>query len=173
MAIRRISPTNIFIGKRMDSVGDGTGTTEFNEDFSGGSATVARFRAPENEIVRITRTIIWLEATADFQADRYVPTIVGDLSVGINVEAIDANDALLIKFTEDEPIHTLGEYGKFSVGGSTSTDNGNNTRYFSAHFAALGLVLVEGEAVQFTLNDDFSGLKEHRFLLAGIREVIQ
>ena len=150
----------------LDTNGDGTGTTNATGDYSITPEEVY-FEAAVN--CDIHRLIIHIGDTGGIQAQDY-GNIAGGLTNGYTVKALDASQAELIDLCAGIPILTNGDIGRYCYDVDLKTW-GSGDEFIQARWtfskAGSPLHLPKGYRLSVTLNDDFTGLLQHYFMVQG------
>ena len=118
--------------------------------------------------LNVHRMIVNIEDVGNFSAGAYGNAIV--LSEGINVCVRNAADAVLVNLTGTAKVQTNAQWGAYCHDVTLhSFGQGNNTLTVRWTFANMGksISLSAGEYLSIELNDDFSGLVHHNFMLQG------
>lgn len=162
----------------LDTNGDGTGDRNAILDYSV-TPGIFKIGPPSNEqlIWYIHKIQIFIAGTGAFSGDKYgdLPALTNGIEIRIfNTNAVET----VFKFNSAEPDNNIrtnndlltisqsGVYNPFSgasKGFCAILDFGDNER-------ALKLDPKLGEELQFVLNDDFSGLQMHTFLIQGRKD---
>ena len=157
------------ISQYLDDNGDGTGSKNANGDYSLG---VENFFYKATGYTDIHRVIVSIQDSGSFRANGYGAIFgAGAPSNGILVKVIDSDDLTeLIDLTDNIGIKTNAQWGKlcydvdvkaWGVGDEFLLARWTFTRGGSPLF------LKPGQSLRFVLNDDFSGLVDHAFLIQG------
>ena len=165
-------PTPIY--RFLDENGDGTGNKNANGDYSS-TPTEFFIQPPPGQVFRIERMMILIrDSQNQFYTDRYGD--VGVLGNGIEIKTLD-DSGVLVNLTDDLPVKTNGEWGKFCYDAEVypSTMGGTDTYLrarwtFSRAGYPLRLVGDNNERLAVILNDDLTGLIEHHFHVQGYIE---
>ena len=154
----------------LDTVGDGSGTTNAVGNYSGGEEVF--FIAPAiTENFEVSRMIVSAEDTTGFQAQEY-GNLGSALGTGIVVRVSDADGVKFI--LTEEPVTTNANWGTYCFDADVkSWGSGNELLLARWTFALSGtpVRLNPGDKLEVVLNDDFSGLISHRFLTQGVTQV--
>ena len=151
----------------LDTVGDGSGSTEANINLG-----TFKFKPGAGEIAEIHRMVVHIDDGSAFSADSY-GNVVGPLTNGVLVEVRRASDdSVLIDLTSGEPIKSNGDWSHFAydldIYGFTGGRNIMAVRWtFAKGGEALKLSQHEYLAVQ--IQDDLSTLTDHKFFVHGRR----
>jgi len=149
-------------GAAYDAVGDYSSTvTQFT------------FVVPSGREAEIERMLIYIEDAGAPTAGKYGYNLV--LANGIKAYIRDANDAIVVDLTPDRAVLTNADWAAlcFDVAvldwGVASSVNTVAVRWtFAKSGAPLYLKGRDGHYLSVELNDDFTGLLSHRFLIQGI-----
>ncbi len=166
-----VGPVRSYVCRFMDTVGDGTGEKNAIGDYS--SAEQIFFIQPSDiGTLRITRLMISIEDAGPIDAGAYGNGI--DLVNGIQLQVRD-NSGVLNDLTDGVPIFTNAHWGRYTYDIKESSF-GMGANYVLARWSFIksGITIrlqgVENERLTMVLNDDFSGLVSHRFLVQGFFE---
>lgn len=159
---------NYHIFKLLSSNGDGTGTTNAIGDYSVTPLSL-KYGPSSTEDVEIGRMIVKIEDAGTFDADKYGNNIT--LTNGIRCYVKDSSDAVIEEITAF-PIISSGDWaGHCHDVTLHSFGTGNNVLTVRWTFSRSGhpieLHLTNGQYFEIYLNDDFTGLIEHRFQIQG------
>jgi len=146
---------------------------EFTGDYSSASTT-AFYRPEHGSTVTITNLIIYIEDNGTIDVERY-GALSAALTNGISVN-LSNWDGQIINLTADENIKTNGDWTKYAFDVERKAWGVGNEYIravwnFEAFNKKLRLEGREGEALNIVLNDDFSGLVKHNFLIQGIHQL--
>lgn len=158
-----------FIYRRLDAVGDGTGTKSAVGDYSL-AAQDFKITAPSAHQYEISRMIVSVEDTAGFQAAEY-GNLGAALTNGISVLVTDAADATIIDLTDGAPVKTNAQWSSLCYDADLKTwGSGNELLAVRWTFAKAGapIRLKPGQSLVARLNDDFTGLVGHTFEVQGL-----
>lgn len=129
-------------------------------------------QAPAGEVYYLTRMLASLSDTQTLDADKYGNNIV--LTEGIEIWT--RNDTgITIDLTDGIPILTNGAWAQKCYDlADTTFGSGNDHLHVRWTFAASGKVLClvgdSNDRLEVRLNDDFSGLAHHLFMVQGWTE---
>ena len=159
------------ISQYLDTNGDGTGTTNANGDYS--SALDEFYIEPaSDETYLIARIIISVEDTAGMTAEEY-GNLGSALTNGVEIQERDGT-GVVTDFTDGVPIKANFQWGALCYDvdikswGTTPTNELLVARYSFNKFGDGVTVTGElGERLTVRLNDDFTGLISHRFMVQG------
>lgn len=153
----------------LDTVGDGTGTMNANGDYS---ATAQDFFFQPAFGVYVFRMIIMIEDTNGMRAEEY-----GNLGVALNngytIMKKDSDDIVQLDINDSVSIKTNAEIGRSGFETDIkSWGAGDEVLLAGCKFADTGapLELDRNDKLVVTLNDDFTGLIEHFFMVQGIAD---
>lgn len=152
---------------------DANNAYNFTGDYSS-VATTAIYMPAHGAIVNISNLIVYIEDNGTIDAEVY-GALASQLTNGIDVTLTDweGNSTSL---TADENIKTNGEWSKYAFGIERKAWGIGNeyimARWdFEAFHKKLRFEGRLGEALNITLNDDFTGLVKHNFLIQGIHQL--
>lgn len=154
----------------LDTTGDGTGTTNAAGDYSGG-VTNFLIAPPAGDIYAINRMIVQIRDAGTIDAGSYGNNLT--LANGILVQYHD-NSGLVTDLTSGIPIETNADWGRVCYDvQEVSFGSGDNYIGIRWTFGKSGAPLVlkgdEGDELRVVLNDDFSELTGHYFMVQGYR----
>ena len=162
------------INQFLDTVGDGSGTTNAIGDYSDTGAGVEEFFYTDPSgggldlpPSYIHRMIVSIGDTTGMQASEYGNTGAA-LTNGVSI-AVKRAAATLIDLTP-EPILTNAQWGAYCYDVDLKTwGAGDELLLVRWTFTKSGspIKLEAGDKLVVTLNDDCSGLTDHRFLIQG------
>lgn len=163
--------------RKLDTVGDGTGNSDFTGDYSGANATSARLNAAPNQVLTVTRLVIHIvDSTGS-----YNPSLYGGLAALTNgVKFSIKNDAgTLVDFSGNGGAGPVKNMGSFSHYGKPEVaDASQGTLSFAVHWELYdkfhpGILLdgSDGDYLCVDFNDDFTGLNHHHFVAHGYHGV--
>lgn len=160
----------------LDATGDGSGNKNFNGDYSLGQeiAYFNGFRNDTNDLsetCEVHRMIISYEDTAGMQAEEY-GNLAAALTNGIEIKLID-DDGTIIDLTDGIPIKTNAQWGQLCYDVDVkSWGSGNELLVARWTFSKAGgpLTVNPSKNVQLAvyLDDNFTGLLSHYFMVQGI-----
>lgn len=137
------------------------------------SSTVAKFTftVPSGRVAELERMIVYIEDAGAPDSGKYGNSVV--LANGIKVYVRDADDEIVLDLTPDEAIKTNADWGALCYDVSLlSWGTGNDTVVVRWTFAKSGAPLYlkgrDGHYLTAELNDDFTDLISHRFLIQGV-----
>lgn len=155
------------IYRYLDTNGDGTGTKNAIGDYSG---AVEEFyiQAPLSYRYRITRMLVYIEDNGAFDSDSYANSVT--LTNGIEIETQDADGNMLIDLTDSVPIKTNGHWARLCYD-ADQNGYGIGNEYMAVRWtfekSGRPLDLDVGDKLVVKLNDNFSTIVEHYFLVQG------
>jgi hypothetical protein len=165
---------NLGFSRFADTIGDTTGTTNANGDYS---ITEAIFRVKPgfDEVFLLHRMLVTIEDTAVMSASEYGNTGAA-LANGIIIRLRDGN-GVLENLTGDFPVTTNSQWTTFCYDVDLKTWGAGN------ELLGVRWVFTEGgdpirldgkrdDEFQIVLSDDFTGLITHKFLFQGVYEGI-
>lgn len=153
----------------MDSAGDGTGNKNFNGDYSS-AAEQALLVAPYGTPYNVERLIVTIEDTSGMTAAEY-GNLQGALTNGVEIKQYNENGVTL-DITDGVPIKTNAAWAQLCYDVDLKTWGAGN-EVLSVRFTfgkAGGPLRLSGDHncyLAVELNDDFSGLVGHYFMLQG------
>lgn len=153
----------------LSSNGDGTGTINWNGDYSS-TPGVAKVTAATGEKLVVARLIVEIEDTTGSSVDDY-GNITNGLSNGIELKHYNANDVVISDLTSGVPVTNNGSWAGHSYDGRLVTWGAGNelilTRWSFFNSGVPGIFLWPGDYLAIEMNDDLQGLISHRFLVQG------
>jgi hypothetical protein len=164
----------VALSRFADTVGDGTGTSIAVGNYSDVGLGVTDFMiAPAaGEVFQIERMIVSIEDTVGMDADSYGNGIT--LTNGIDVLVANDTGDLWYWTQPNHPITTNGEWAHYCYDAQLlGWGQGNEHIVVRWTFGKTGHPLVlngnVGAKLIIRLNDDFSGLIDHGFLIQGVK----
>lgn len=161
--------------RALDTVGDGTGTTNANGNYA---ATAEEFfiQPPAGQLFTIHHLMVEIVDTASIDAGKYGTGIILTNGIGITIE----NGALLVDLTHNLKIKTTAEWAYLAGPNNIQVFNwGAGNDIFIAEIAIANhfgkAITLNGdlsEKLIITLNDDFTGLVNHKFIAHGTKTSI-
>ncbi len=156
-----------YFSRFLDTVGDGSGTKDANGDFSGAAQDF--LITPNNsQYFSIHRLIVEITDAGPIDAGRYGNNII--LTNGITLLLLEGA-TIITDFTDGMPVFTNATWAKFCYD-VLNTDFGAGDNYVQAHWTftrgGAPLRLPSGRSLALRLNDDFTGLISHTFLVQGL-----
>jgi len=159
------------------SLSQGGAVETFTDDGTGTNTMETPFRfyreAQTGEILRITRLLVHYEDATVWSAAEY-GNLGAALTVGITVHTEDASGNTIINLTDDAPVKTNSDWGKFCYDTNyVAFGAGNDFLQARWTFSKSGmpLRLKEGEKLVVTVHDDLDGLDAHSFVAQGYNEL--
>ena len=157
-----------YLYRYLDTNGDGSGTKQATGDYS--TTPTSFYIKPANgDIYLIERAIVHIRDSAGYRADRY-----GDmpqaLTNGIEVKMF-RNGNVSDDLTDGIPVKVNADWGRLCYDVSpVAFGAGNDFLQARWTFAKSGqpLKLGSNQSLHFMLNDDFTRLIEHTFMIQGI-----
>jgi len=158
--------TGGYFTRFLTTNGDGTGTVNANLDFSG--APVDFFIQPAvNETLIINQATVHIADTGPVDAGFYGNGIV--LANGIEI-LLTQGPIVLLDITASFKIFTNGDWAQYAFEANT-TDFGAGINYVHVLFTFAGITakprIFQNQQLRIRLNDDFTGLVTHSFLVQG------
>lgn len=156
------------ISQLLSSDGTGGGITSPVGDYSANPLAL-KITPPADRTYRMRRVLISIEDTGTFSAGTYGALRSG-LRIGITAFVADTSG---VRYTLTAfPIKTNADWASHCYDGKpVDFGAGNNLYVLRWTFAKAGAPVVlqgaEGAFLQFTFNDDFRGLVNHRFVVQG------
>lgn len=155
----------------LDTNGDGTGTTNANGNYS---VTPEEFyiQPGEGYYYDIARMIVEIQDTSGMSAVDY-GNIAGGLANGVSVQVV--RGATTLRDLTPDPIKSNAEWASYCYDADLKTwSTGNEFLAVRWTFAKSGKPLYlsgdHSDRLVVTLNDDLTGLVEHKFLVQGTQE---
>lgn len=153
----------------LDTIGDGTGSTDGARDFSSQGQNL-QCTVPPGKEARIESLTIIVRAMGNLGDEKYGQNIT--LVNGISV--LQILEGQTIDLTSGEPIMINTDWLTFQNISPDPQNTGGSKMIMSItwQFPREGIILKQGEKFAVSLHDDFSSLVTHRFSVSGqIREV--
>jgi hypothetical protein len=154
----------------LDSNGDGTGDKNVVGNYST-DASSFYIQPPPNTEYHIERLIVAIRDGAGFRAERYAG-LGAALTNGIDIQKRDTGGRILYSFLDGVPIRTNGDWGRLCYDVDLKTW-GAGDDFLLVRFTIgksgghLHLDGSKNENLAITLNDDFTALNDHFFLVQG------
>lgn len=151
----------------LDTDGDGTGTSNAIGDYS---VTPTEFFFQYPLAVNVHKMVIMIESIAGMWAERY-GNIMGGLTNGYSILYSDADNVLQTSLNDGIPITNNAEIGRTGFDVDVKTwGAGDEVLLASCDFRTSGapIRLPANHKLGVVLNDDFSDLKQHFFMMQGI-----
>jgi hypothetical protein len=135
-------------------------------------SAVERFKitcASGSQRLHLHRMIIYVEDVGNFKSAKYGVDL--DLSEGIHVRVHAANDSIHADLTAADPIITNAQWGALCYDVTLDTygtgNNGSLAVRWTFDRAGAPVTLSSGEYLAVDLNDDFTALEKHTFMVQG------
>ena len=167
-----VGNVNRWFTQRLDTNGDGTGTTNANGDYSG---TQGEFFVlpPAGIVYRIRRLLVCIEDANGFRAEKY-GSLAGALTNGIQMEVHDGSTQI-IDFLAGATVKTNAAWGAYSFDVELKTwGAGDEILLVRWTFGRAGVpIRLVGDSTQrlrVLLNDDLTGLIAHLLTVQGYIE---
>lgn len=159
---------NSLIYRYLDTAGDGTGTKNANGNYS---ITPDEFKFVPGDPCEIHRMIVCAEDTSGMQASEY-GNLGSALTNGVKI-SVERAGVEILDLTDGITIKTNAGWGSICYDADVKTwGAGNELLTVRWTFAKTGapLTLSNGEELIVTLNDDFTGLISHYFMIHGFHQ---
>jgi len=158
--------------RHLDSVGDGSGTTNANLDYSSTAGKILIAPAA-GEVMRLTRMIGQLYDTSGMQAQEY-GNLGAALTNGVSVQVV-RDGVQTLDLTDNHAIKINAAWGGLCYDVDVkSWGSGNEMLLFRWTFSKMDtyirLVGDENDALEVNFNDDLRGLIDHHYLVQGYYE---
>ena len=155
----------------LDTNGDGTGVYDATGDYSV-TATDFFFAPAAGETVEVTKLLVHVADKGPFDVDGY-GAIAAGLTVGI-VIAVERLGAIVLRLTNGAPIKDNADLSHLNTDYRLTNFSSNyGSSIVSLDVAAFQTSLLMhgdlGDKLIVTLNDDFTGLADHHFIMYGKR----
>jgi hypothetical protein len=169
-------PAQLPFVQLMDSVGDGSGVTNWNLDLLS-TESIARVGVPSGSsavsTLRIARIIVSVVDTTGFQAEEYGNLGSELTNTGIQMALVDVDSARTVVDFFPMAIRKNADYGRYAFDVDVKSWGAGDemlvTRLTFTKFGAP-LRLTGDRQLQVVMNDDMDGLKEHSFVVEGVWE---
>jgi len=160
---------NRIISRFLDTIGDGSGSNEAIGDYSGGQQ-LFRFKPTGGPYAEITRMIVHITDSGAIDADLYGNGIT--LTNGIQLAIFEDGVKIQDLTDPNHPILSNAHWGHYCYDETTlDFGSGNNHIVIRWTFARTGVPVYlnssKNQELAVILNDDFSGLAAHGFLVQG------
>lgn len=154
--------------RHLDTNGDGTGTKNAVGDYSS-TPTDFKIQPAANQMFILHRMLVFIKDTTGIDADAYGNGIV--LTNGINIKYSHAA-GVVVDMVDGIPITVNGDWGRLCYDVELKAwGAGNEILVVRWTFDKAGEPLVlngaDGDRFVVSLNDDFSGLLAHYFMVQG------
>lgn len=155
------------LSRFLDTNGDGSGTKIATGDYSGG-ATDFYIQPAASETFEIARLIVHIKDQNNFSADSYGKDITLTNGISIVTEGNQGQD-----LCDGIPIMTNADWGRLSydiedITFGSGSDFVNVRWTFSKFGQPLILKGAENDKLIVRLNDSFTGLLDHTFMVQGL-----
>lgn len=159
------------LDRYLDTSGDGTGTKSAIGNYSGGQE-IFYIQPPAGTIYRLARMLVFVEDSGSFDSGSYGNGIV--LTNGIEVRVQDGSGTIS-DMTNGIPVKTNPHWKRLCYDAVRSNyGTGNESLGVRWTFTKAGqFIRLDGdsnERLEVLLEDDFSGLVAHNFLVQGYIE---
>jgi hypothetical protein len=158
----------------MDTAGDGTGTKNLIGNYSAtaSAVTVAYIASAGGGGADLHRLIFSIKDTSGMLAEEYGNA--SSLLVGYSFEILDADSNSILDLNDGFKIQDNSDFATLCYdvdvkSWGTSPTNEMLVARWTFSRAGSPLQLDPGYRIQTTLNDDFSGLLSHRFMVQGVQ----
>lgn len=161
------------LNRMLDTVGDGSGVTNANGDYTAAAALFTIAPGP-GEIFEIAQLQVEIQTSGGgntIRPNRYAD-ISGGLTSGVNIHTHNGL-VVLRQITEaSQPIRDNRDWVRNAYEVSTETDQANGFMHVLWDFAKQDAkIVIDGDAseeLRVRLNDNFTGLIGHTFTVRGI-----
>ncbi len=169
--ISTTGPQKIRLDRFLDTNGDGSGANLVTGDYSS-AEEIFYIQPSAGEAFRVARIIIYIEDTGSFDSGSYGNGLA--LANGIQVR-VQNDGGTIADMTAGLPVKTNTQWGRMCYDIKTSNfGSGNEAMGVRWTFTAGGqFVRLDGdnnERLEVVVNDDFSSLVDHSFLVQGFIE---
>lgn len=156
-----------YFSRFLDETGDGSGNKDAIGDYS---AVVTDFliTPPVNNTFDIFRLLVQIADTGPIDAGFYGNNIV--LTNGIRLLLLDNTGTIITDYVDTMPIITNANWARFAFD-AKKTDFGAGQNYIDIRwtFQRGGRPLrLRNQSLAVRLNDDFTSLTSHTFLMQGL-----
>jgi len=155
-----------------DTVGNGTGTTNFNGDYSGAEEQ-AILKPLAGQRLIVVRLIVMVADTSGMQPDEY-GNLGAALGTGIEIKHFDADGTTVLNdMTGGVPVTTNGDWGALCYDvnrlawGNSPTNEYLLVRWTFQRAGIEGIMLTPDQSIRVLFNDSLVGLLDHRFMFQG------
>lgn len=153
------------IARHLDTIGDGTGQKNANGNYSVSPQTF-KYIIPEGKGAELSTIAIHISASSNFALSSY-GNIAGGLNNGMTIQlGLNGNEYQML----DHPIKNNDDLFHLSPSMNHINFAGGGDSIcipITADQFGFKLSLSGGDYIQFTLNDDFSGLSSHHIQIYG------
>lgn len=156
-----------FLFRYLDTLGDGTGVKQV----IGNYVTEEEFyiQAPIDTTYKLHRLIAYIEDFGTFDSGGYGNGSA--LTNGITLKVLDSDDSVLLDLTDGIAVKQNGHWAKLCYDADHKS-YGTGNEYLAVRWtfdkAGEAIILLAGQRLVLTVNDDLSGLVEHTFLVQGL-----
>lgn len=154
--------------RHLDTNGDGTGTKNATGNYT--TTTAFYIEPPGTSNYIISRLVVEIEAVGTFTGTLYGGQVITN---GVAIKKQD-DTGELIDFTDGVSITTNAGWARFCYDETITGYTGNNYIRVDCDLSRSGSLLrlngSSDEHFDVLLNDDFSGLISHRFIVYGFTE---
>lgn len=153
----------------LDTNGDGTGTKNANGDYSS-TPEVFYIQPPAGYSYRLCRLMILIEDAKGFQAGNY-GSLAGALSNGVTIQTLN-NDGVTCDITDGIAITHNAHYAILAYEVDLKVW-GSGEDALVVRFCLNGIekpIIIDGDhsgRLEVQLNDNFTGISEHYFMVHG------
>lgn len=159
------------ISQYLDTNGDGTGTKDSGGVNHALAAEIYYLQPPVGTVYFIGRMIVSMEDTAGMSATDY-GNITSGLTNGVIVRVSDSSGVKFNLTDSDFPVKANAEWANYCYDADVKTWSTGAEIFVSRWtFTKSGPYIVlngdKEEKIEVVLNDDFSGLDSHKFLVQG------
>ena len=156
-----------FIFKVLSSDGAGGGTYNWVGDHTPATAS---YMCPADNIATIHRMLITIADVGGIGVLNY--GALAELTNGLHLVAYDTDGTTeLLHLDGEHPIKTNADWGSFCYDVDFRDEGAGNAGYVNARWtfdkAGRPIVLKAGQSLAILLNDDFTGLDHHHFMIQG------
>lgn len=159
----------------LDLNGDGTGTKSASSVHESPTDNIFYIQPPAGKIYRLARMIVYIEGAGSFDSGRYGNSGT-PLAEGIVVRIQDDSGTIL-DMTNGLPVKTNSQWGRLCHDVEhRSFGSGNESLTVRWAFTKTGqYIRLDGDAnerLEVFLDDDFSNLVDHTFMVQGYDETV-
>jgi hypothetical protein len=160
------------VSRFMDTVGDGTGTNNF---IGNHAATTALVKPSAGKVFYVQRLVVSIQDGVGMRAEHY-GTLGAALTNGIQLHVGKRSPARVdYRLTDPAlPVKENAVWGSYCYDVDRKDWGAGDelmlVRWTFAKAAEGGVVLRKNDELILTLNDNFTGLTMHRFLVQGFEE---
>jgi hypothetical protein len=142
----------------------GTNNINANGDYSGGEV-IFTYQNTGNSIISIKKIIVFIYDNKDFPLDKYGKSSV--LTNGIFMYKMDINGNKIDYIDSRCPVKNNGDWGIYSDNVVDFSLKGVTSSCLEVGWGLEHIRLVEGESINISLEDDFTGIDKHLFRIEG------